>query len=822
MRVCSGGWVRVRLLRSFVLVTLFVVSQARAEEGLWLPGQIAELYAKQLSKRELELKPADLWNETGGALRAAVNLSGCSAAFVSPNGLILTNHHCVYRAISAQSTLDRDLLKHGFLAKKPADELEAKGYTVLLLERERDVTGEILSEVSELMDDAARWSAIERAQKRLTLECERSDPSLRCEVASFYMGSRYTLFEKREIRDVRLVYAPPAGLGDYGGEVDNWAWPRHTADFAFVRAYVAAGGQSAEHSFKNAPYKPRHWLKIGFTGVRPGEFVAVLGYPGATRRHQPSFAVERYVRHMLPASVKLLDEWIVAIDRVADKNPRLGLKLAAQRKSIANRLKSAQGTLAGIERMKLYDRRKQHEQRLSEFVKQPDRKSAGLALSTLMALAKRQRDRAPRDFLLDQLVSGPPLLGIAIDLVRRARERPKPDLEREPAYMDRNAVALWKLQERRQRDFVPAVEAHMLSSLVLRARELPPDAQIPALARLSGPSDDPARLAAALELRIRASRLSELSELTRLFDATSQEKLELEQDPLIDWALELAPELEDLHKLRNSERGLESRAGAQYFALLEATRTGPIYPDANGTLRFSHARVIGYQPEDGLLARPQTTLLGALKKHTGAPPFDLPKLVRERAAAAKASLWADPHLDDVPVCFLSNADTSGGNSGSAVINAKGELVGVNFDRVWENVAGDFGYSAEYSRNISVDIRYALWILDRVENATMLLRELGAAEFKAATARISRTKAAGRTPSAPAQIEPASKSGCSCSVPAGRSALFDYGIVGLLCGHGLRIRARRAQRRRAAQDRKRGTRKELGPVRRLRMEQRTRA
>jgi hypothetical protein len=564
------------------------------------------------------------------------------------------------------------------------------------------------------------------------------------------------------------VYAPPTAIGNFGGDVDNWMWPRHTGDFALLRAYAAPKGKPGAPPAKNVPYQPAQWLEIGHEGVGPGDFVAVLGYPGSTRRYLPSAVVERHVQQTLPASIALHEEWLGALDALTKKSPTDALHLAAQRKTLANRLKNAQGTLAGLRRMNFIDKRKTEERRLAELAKRPEHAAHGGTLAALATLAKAQNERSMRDFVLDQSSLGPPLLSVGIDLVRRAREKQQPELEREIAYMDRNATLLWKSLERRQRDFVPEAEAELLASLVERARELPEQTRIAALQRLAPGEITHERLTASLLLRVRASRLGNAEHVRRLFDRGELGEGDL-ADPVLGLAAELADEIALVEAQRKTERGLESRLATSYFALWKALRGGMLYPDANGTLRFSYARVMGYEPEDGLLARPQSTLLGALRKHTGAAPFDLPKPVRERAFAAKTTYWTDALLDDLPLCFLSNADTSGGNSGSPVINGKGQLVGLNFDRVWENVAGDFGYSAERSRNISVDVRYLLWLLDRVENAGHLLTELGVAEYRAEARKQGRPRGQRVAPNAPeiADGEDEGRSRCACGLPGAR-------------------------------------------------------
>jgi hypothetical protein len=761
-----------------VACTLALATRVAADEGQWTPAQIAELDRRHLQALGLELAPSELWNDKGGLMRAAVNLSGCSAAFVSERGLIATNHHCAYRALQAQSSPENDILKLGFLARKLEQELPAKGYTVQVLNTVRDVTQQVLAAAGAASDDRARQRAIERTRKSLVLECEKKDPALRCNVASFQLGSRFELLETVELRDVRLVWAPPSAIGEYGGEVDNWMWPRHTGDFALLRAYVGPDGKSAEHSSENRPYQPKVQLKIGASGVHPGDFVGVIGFPGQTKRHLPRSEVERQVDQVLPALIELYGDWLAILGRAKSRNKATAIKVAALDKSLANRHKNARGMLEGIRRMRLLDRRTREERRLEEWAKEPDRRPHARALTELAALAERRRQGFARAFVLEQLSRGPNLLGVAIDLVRRARERAKPELEREEAYMERGATLLWKLQERRLRDHDPRVDAELLGALIARAKRLPAGQRIQALENLAP---------AGLEARFRASKLSDPALVKRLFDGPAAD-LERSADPVIVLARALVTEIEADESERDEHSGLESRAGPLYFEMLKSVRGGPVYPDANATLRLSYGTVKGYDPIDGMSARPQTTLRGAIDKHTGAPPFSLPQPVIDAAPAARDSYWADAELGDLPLCFLSNLDTTGGNSGSPVINGKGELVGLNFDRVWENIAGDFAYSMERSRNISVDVRFMLWLLDRVDKAGALMVELGAAEYRSAPVQRSRAGALRKPSGAPAEEKPA-RSGCSCELSRSRHT---HGTAAL-CALALALAARRRRR-----------------------------
>lgn len=761
----------------------------RADEGQWTPDQLAELDQAKLASMGLELSPAQLWNpdgdeKTGGLMRAAINLGGCSAAFVSTDGLIATNHHCAYGALQANSTPEHDYLADGFLATKRSDELEAKGRPVRVLRRIEDVTDEVVAAADGAGDDdAARARAIERVEKSLVAACEEDGAS--CQVASFYNGKRYRLFEYLEITDVRLVFAPPAAVGEYGGEVDNWMWPRHTGDFSLLRAYVGPDGKPAPHAAENVPYHPEQWLKVSAEGVAPDDFVAVLGYPGRTRRYMPAAEVARWVEQVLPLTVDLYGEWIEILERHGDRDEATKIKVAATKKSLANRHKNARGMLDGIDHMKLVARRKKEDEQLATWVAEGHDGYADV-LPALEELSAEARTHHVRDTLLGAATRGPNALAIAVDVVRRAESSALPDLERPGAYMERAADRLWKAQERRVRDFDPAVDAEVLAMILARNEALPADEQIPALHAVAanGATETAGQMDAANEL-VSGSEIATSADAVKAAWARTPKQIAASKDPLVALARGLSEELADLDERRDANAGRRTRIYPRYFDMLEAVRKGPIYPDANGTLRMSYATVKGYDKWDGQAQSPQTVLAGAVAKHTGKDPFDLPKAFRDAASGASNTYWADPRLGDVPLCFLSNADTTGGNSGSPVINGRGELVGFNFDRVWENIAGDFGYNPGHSRNITADVRYLLWTLDEVSDAGPLLDELGVGKLRDAPPRKTPETAPSPEPG-PAETSKAasaattgSKAGCACDVRMDDRDGSTRGVLGLL-------------------------------------------
>jgi hypothetical protein len=698
---------------ALLAAALTASSPGWADEGQWLPSQLSQLGSERLQRLGLKIPTEQLWNGTGGLLQAAVNYSGCSAGFVSKDGLIVTNHHCAYPAIQALSTPAQDRLSTGYLARSRADELPAQGRgEVDVLAEISDVTTMVRDAIDMATDDLARFEAAEAAKTRIAETCQSEHAGHRCEVYEYAFGTAYRLVRTFHIRDVRLVYAPPASVWEFGGEVDNWSWPRHTGDFAMLRAYVAPDGTPADYAPDNVPYRPAVFFPVSDQGVSVGDFVAVTGYPGRTDRYWPAAEVARYRNQVFPAIVGLYDDWVTLLDRVGRKSKRLSIKTAALQKNLANRLKNARGMVAGLDRMDLVARKEKREARL------PD--TARPVLTDAAALTEAASKGFRTGFLLDSLERGPNLLAIAYDLGRLALSTELSSGQVDPRYAERNREVLWAAQERRLRDYDIAIDRPWMADLLLRLRKanlLPPRLRRAPLSTPKGRN----RVAQGLLSR---TRLNREAFVRRFFDEPSLPKLEAAKDPLLRLGLFLARKAEASATGARRVAGGWLRVGPKYLALMNPGDGRPVYPDANRTLRVSVAQVRGYIVEDGLQAIAQTTLSGQLAKVTGEPPFELPVEVRNAARNRIHSRFTDRDLSDVPMCFLSTADTTGGNSGSPVIDGQGRLVGLNFDRVWENVAGDFAYNPAWSRNISVDIRYLLWTLEEVAGAHNLITEMG--------------------------------------------------------------------------------------------------
>ncbi|MCK6552071.1 S46 family peptidase, partial [Myxococcota bacterium] len=676
----------------------------------------------QLRAEGLRLSSSKIWDDARGTglAAAAVNLSGCTGALISAEGLVITNHHCVFSIIQEHATKDRNLLADGFLARKRSDELPGKAARLQVPKKFTDVTAQILAAVPAGADDLARFVAIDRKQKELVRDCE-ARPATRCRVATFDGGLVYLLVEAMELADVRLVYAPPLGVGNYGGEVDNWSWPRHTGDFAIVRGYVAKSGLPAPSSADNVPLVPTTWLPVSTTGVGPDDFVMILGYPGTTFREELADEMAFRRSEQYPRILDLYGHYSAIIEAITD--PEGKLALASQHKSILNRLKNSKGQLAGLARGKTIEKQVAFE---AEIVARASRRKDGAealaarkALLEELELARRSYDR---ELLLSTFGAGARALWLASTVARLSTERQKPDLERDPELMDRELPRLTERLEREQRNLFAPADQKLLLAWVTRAQALAPGQRIDAVDKTFGaaPSAEVEKKIADLYARTKVLD----PEARKKMIGAKPEELRALKDPLLDFGFGVAAELDRLKETRDRRAGASSRLRPAWRRAVLAMARGPVAPDANGTLRISYGKVRGYAPKDGAFYTPQTTLSGLVAKHTGAEPFDAPEKLRAAVTAGKLGRWRDPRLGDVPVCFLSDVDTTGGNSGSPIVDGRGRLVGVNFDRVWENVANDFGYDPNVARNISVDIRYVLWLLDQVEDAKELLAELG--------------------------------------------------------------------------------------------------
>ena len=719
-----------------LLFSLAAAAPAWALDGKWTPGQVLEISPKWLKQQGLMLPPSALWDAQRGTglLSGAVKVGGCSGAFIAETGLVITNHHCLFGVVQEHSSTQRDLITQGFLARTPAEELPGSTLRVEIPKRFTDVTAKVLAAVPAGVTPLQRLQAIEAAQKALVKACQQQ-ASVKCTVSTFDDGVNYTLIETTELRDVRLVYAPSRAIGEYGGEIDNWSWPRHTGDFAIARVWAKDDGTPAERPGSGTkPYKPEFFFPISTEGLKEKDFVMVLGYPGITWRALIAEEMQERRERFFVRREDLFGELIGVMERASAQDPAAKIALADNQKGLANRYKNAQGQIAGLDRNGTVQKQTRDDQAVAEWVEKQLAQPAGKASKYAGALAAREGLRAlqaeknaswERDYLLGLMTLGnesvaggiPPLpkgLYYAATLAHNAVEQGKPEGERASGFGAGDQTRLKDRMNREQRSYFAAADRQILGVIVRRALALPEGQRIAAIdAVFKGLSAE--QVEQRIDAMYAASPLFDPAARERMLGETP-ETLAARQDPLLDLGIAWNREL---RALRERERDWQARAALHrplWRQAVAAHAGKAVAPDANGSLRVSFGHVQGYAPRDGAYYTPFTHTRGLVEKYTGQEPFNMPAPV---LAAARQS-------PEVRVNFLADLDTSGGNSGSPVIDARGRLVGVNHDRVWENVAGDFGFNPALSRNISVDIRYLLWTLKEVERAQGLLQELGAA------------------------------------------------------------------------------------------------
>ena len=701
---------------------------ALAVEGKWTPEQLLEHDADWLRELGLELPASKLWSDAGGLLKAIVQINGCSSGFVSSEGLIITNHHCAFSLLQEHSTEERDLIDNGFLAGGREEELHGATSRATVPYRFTDVTTKIEGSVPDGATDLERYLAIERKTKELIASCEEKE-FRRCRLASYDDGVRYVLIEALEFRDVRLVWAPPRAVGEFGGEVDNWMWPRHTGDYALLRVYSDADNHPTTHADGNRPYRPKRHLEVARQGVHDGSFVMVVGYPGSTqRRYVAAEMLERYELYF-PKRAGLYRDWLDIMQKASEADEAARLALTGRIKGLANSEKNSRGQLAAIDRGNLIEKKRRLDAEVRAFATRTEAHRGALdAYEALEALVSEKRRTFDRDFLLRSTRAGPMPLSHALWVARWAIESEKPDMDRDPDFQERNRDRAGRVLKRDQSRLHLPTETRLLVDWIERVAALEDGQRVSAIDALLATGRRREAIEAKVKTLLSGSKIHVSADRLAMF-AENVEQLKARNDPMLALAFALWEELFPIETADKARAGAVSRLRPVWRRAAAAAAGRPVDPDANGTLRVSLAHVKGYSPRDAVWMTPLTRVRGIFEKHTGKEPFDAPRAVLERAGRAPESRWAETTIGDVPVCFLATGDTTGGSSGSPVLNARGELVGVNFDRVWENVANDFGYNPDIARNVSSDVRYLLWMLDGIASpaSRALLDELGALE-----------------------------------------------------------------------------------------------
>jgi hypothetical protein len=702
------------------ILAALTAAAAFADEGMWMPQQVPQL-AAELQKMGIKIDPQRFADLTGDPMGAVISLGGCSASFVSADGLAVTNHHCGFGALQFNSTPDRDLITNGFLAKSRDEELPAgPGSRIWVTTKIEDVTDRVTGKLDEKLSNTDRTKAIDRNTKQLVEECEKAG-SVRCRVASFFEGVQYIRTTQMEIKDVRLVYAPALGVGNFGGETDNWMWPRHTGDWSYLRAYVGKDGKPADYSKDNVPYHPAHWLKVSTAGMNPGDPVIVAGYPGRTFRYRTAAEVRGMQEYSYPTTIRYATD----LNKILRENPTnaktVEIANASRIKGNDNLLKNYTGTLTGFNTFSIVDARKQRELQLAAYIgSHPEMAKYANALPQMNALQKQAAATRERELVSSWLVRSSPMLSQASTIYRLSLERPKADMEREAGFQQRDWPRISDAIVRAQKSIEPHSDRAGLWYFINESQKLPAGQRIKAVDDMLSRSGFVERM---LDNIYNQTKIGDLEVRKAMMNETTEQLL-ARHDAFIDFAAALMPLALEQEKQEKELGGAMSRLRPMYMEALRAMSGGRLYPDANGTLRVTFGKVEGYPPKDGVWYTPQTSVRGIEAKNTASGEFDAPKAELAAIAERKFGSYVDPQLGSVPVDFLSTVDTTGGNSGSPTLNAKGELCGLLFDGTYESLGSDFIVDAKMTRSIHVDAVYMLWIMDAVDGAHNLLREMG--------------------------------------------------------------------------------------------------
>ncbi|MGJ8591799.1 MAG: S46 family peptidase [Aquaticitalea sp.] len=694
------------------IAVLFISIQMAAQQGgMWIPSLLQGMNESEMQSLGSKLTAKDIYDVNNSSLKDAIGHfnGGCTSEVISSKGLLLTNHHCGFSQIQSHSSLENDYLKDGFWAMNLEEELPNNGLYVEFIVRIEDVTKQVLEGVTDNMTDREQQSqigtnsnAVERAASKEDWQDTR--------IKSFYKGNQYFLFVTERYNDIRLVGAPPSSIGKFGSDTDNWVWPRHTGDFSIFRIYADKNNRPAEYSEDNVPFKPRHFLPVSLDGISEDDFTMVFGFPGTTDEYLPAIAVEQTVKTINPANIAIREAALKVIDANMKADDQIRIQYASKQARIANAWKKWIGENQGIEKSGAIQIKKNLE---ADFTNQLEakglQKSYGNILPELNRLySEIEETTVKRGQFVEVFVRTSELMQMMFRLTQmeNAASQGEETFERaRTATIDRLS-AMYK-------DLNFEVDKAVFEAIMpLYTKNV--DASI-----------------------YDKSAFTTKEGLIKILEGSSTEVLEkLNKDAayiyakpiIIDFYTQIDPKFQEINTQIN---GLEK----QYMkAMMEVLPEQRYFPDANGTLRVTYGKVKGYEPRDAVYYEPVTYLDGVIEKYIpGDYEFDVPEKLMDLYAKKEYGQYADAN-GKLPVCFIGTNHTTGGNSGSPAIDAHGNLVGLNFDRVWEGTMSDIYYSPEICRNIMVDLRYVLFIVDKYAGAKHLIDEMKLVHPKAKKAK----------------------------------------------------------------------------------------
>ena len=705
-------------MRFLKLLIFFIAFQMQAQQGgMWIPSLLQGMNEKEMKSLGMKMTVADIYDVNKSSLKDAVPHfnGGCTSEVISPKGLLLTNHHCGFDAIQTHSSVEHDYLTNGFWAYKMEDELPNEDLEVTFIVKIEDVTAKVLDGTAALGSEAERQKKIQDNIAALTKSLAKESWQEN-KIRTFYEGNQYVLFVTETYKDVRLVGAPPSAIGKFGSDTDNWVWPRHTGDFSLFRIYADKNNRPAGYSKDNVPYTPKHFLPISLDGIKEDDFTLVFGYPGKTNEYLPAVAIEQIVTELNPAKIEIRDKALKVQDGFMRKDNAIKIQYASKYAGIANYWKKWIGETQGLKKSNAVAVKRKQETAFQEKVAKAGKQSEYGNL--LVDFEKNYKEIGPyasaRDYFIEVVLRNTELLSVGYKMYQLEQIY---NTKGEQAFTDRKNKLATGLGEF-YKDFNAGVDEKVFEQLIALYATKSPKPYLPsALLNI-----DTKQLTTDVYSTSKLTTFTGTKELltgdskTVLANLNNDKCFQLVKVIADNYLKEVAPKYDEINlKITALQR-------TYMKAQLELNKGARIFPDANSTLRVTYGKVKGYEPKDATRYKPVTYLDGVLEKYIpGDYEFDVPKKLIDLYNAKDYGSYGEN--GKMPVCFIGTNHTTGGNSGSPAIDATGNLIGLNFDRVWEGTMSDIYYDPSICRNVMVDIRYVLFIIDKYANAHNLIEEL---------------------------------------------------------------------------------------------------
>ena len=714
-----------KFIRLIVLFIILLSSLLRADEGMWIPVLMEKFNIEIMQEKGFKLSAEDIYSVNQASMKDAVMIfgGGCTADLISNQGLIITNHHCGYRPIQSHSTVDHDYLTNGFWAMSQEEELTNPRLTVTFLKWMKDVTGEVLKGIEDGMSEEEmsdiKQENIDRIKKEAIEETHFT-----AQVKPFYYGNQYFLFVNETYKDIRLVGAPPSAIGKFGGDTDNWMWPRHTGDFSLFRIYAGKDNKPAEYSPDNVPFKPKKFFPISLKGTKPGDFTMVFGYPGSTYEYVPSFHLQMLTRDIYPELIDVRTKKLEIMQNAMEKNPEVRIQYSAKAAGVSNSWKRWKGEIRGLDKLDAVIKKQEYEKRFMEWTgANPERNRRYGKL--LERYEKVYGEIAPVRLVQSYLrevffYNGVENISLASGFTKLVsmvgNDASTEEINKVLESLRKRATGFFKNYDQATGD---ALAVAMLSMF----EENVPGKYHPEEFKKIMEKYDGNYQTWIKKVRGKSLFMDEKTLISFLNSFKSSNVKKIEKDPiymLVQSAGEIYGKILSEYGELNQE--LESLHRVYMKAQMEFEPEKLFYPDANFSLRVSYGEVSGYDSRDAVFYKHYTTLEGVIEKdNPEIYDYDVPDKLKELYLKKDYGRYAQD--GKIPICFLATNHTTGGNSGSPLIDAEGNLIGINFDRAWEGVMSDLMFNPEQCRNISLDIRYALFIIDKFAGAGYLLDEM---------------------------------------------------------------------------------------------------